>query len=69
MSDEVQPKYQIEACKYLYYSELDDLVKISQNVLLEIVSSVEFPSEWRLEQVMSFNTRSGVSTILNAGKL
>lgn len=69
MSEEVQPKYQIEASKYLYYSELEEYVRLSQTILLDIISSDSFPSSWRLEQVMSFNTNTGVSTILNAGKL
>ena len=65
----IEVKYRVEASRYLIASENEENIQISQEALLEIIDSKEYSSSYRYSIIAGFIGKTGISTILNAGKL
>ena len=61
--------YRIEASRYLLYSEVTEHVRTARKCLLGIVGSKEYPSSYRYKVIAGLITTTGLSTMLNLGKL
>lgn len=65
----IDVSYRVEATRYLVSSEDDENIQISQEALLEIIDNKEYSSSYRYEIIAGFIGRTGMSMMLNAGKL
>ncbi len=62
-------KYRVEACRYLFASGEDVNLQTSQECLLEIIEDTNLSSEYRYGVIAGFISKTGISTLLNFGKL
>lgn len=62
-------QYRVEACRYLFGSEIQDNKEISQECLIEILESMALPSDYRYKIITGFISRTGFSTFLNTQKI
>lgn len=62
-------QYRIEACRYLFGSEMEDNKEIAQECLVEILENMSLPSDYRYKIITGFISRTGFSTYLNARKI
>lgn len=62
-------KYRIEACRYLFGSEVENNKEIAQECLVEILEDQALPSEYRYKTITGFISRTGFSTYLNSQKI
>lgn len=62
-------QYRVEACRYLFGSEVDNNKEISQECLIEILENLALPSEYRYKIITGFISRTGFSTFLNTQKI
>lgn len=65
----VLTKYRVEACRYLFFSELPVNKELSQECLNEILEDFEIPSNDRYKIIAGFISRTGFSSYLNAKKI
>lgn len=61
--------YRVDAARYLFGTQDDGYKETSQDALMEIIESTEYPSEYRYKIIAGFISRTGISTKLNALKL
>ena len=70
LDNECMLEYRIEACRYLYGSDVEELKEISQQVLNEVINDLSYPSEYRYKIIMSFtNKRYGIKSFFNTSKI
>lgn len=62
-------KYRIEACRYLFGSEIEINKEIAQECLIEILEDMALPSDYRYKTITGFISKTGFSTYLNAQKI
>lgn len=62
-------KYRVESARYLYGTEIEENMKIAQETLLEIISTEQYPSEYRYKVIAGFISQTGISTMLNFTKI
>lgn len=62
-------KYRIEACRYLFGSEIENNKEIAQECLIEILEDMALPSEYRYKTITGFISKTGFSTYLNSQKI
>lgn len=65
----VIPQHRIEATKYLFASQEDNYRKTAEETLLKITNSESLPSEFRYKTIASFNSKTGIATLMNWSKL
>lgn len=65
----VVTKYRVEACRYLFFSEIPLNKELSQECLTEILETFEIPSDQRYKIIAGFISRTGFSSYLNAKKV
>lgn len=56
---------QVEAARFLYISDQHQYRETSQNVILSIIDSDGYPSQYKYEVIASFITKAGVHSFLN----
>lgn len=61
--------HRVDACRYLFATQNEDYLQISQESLLEVVDTDEYPSSYRYKIIAGFISRTGISTKLNMIKL
>jgi hypothetical protein len=61
--------YRIDSCRYLFGTQDPDYKQISQESLLEIIDTTEYPSEFRYKIIAGFISKTGINTYLNYTKL
>lgn len=61
--------HRLEACRYLFASDQEINIQLSQECILDIVSDVVLPSDYRYKIIAGYISRTGISTFLNARKL
>ena len=66
---EVIIKYRIDAARYLFSTQIDDYKQLSQEILLEVIDTNEYPSKYRYEIIAGFISRTGINSIMNMKKL
>lgn len=69
MDKTVTTKYRVEACRYLFFSELPINKELSQECLVEIIENLEIPSDQRYKIIAGFISRTGFSSYLNSKKI
>ena len=62
-------EYRVDACRYLFGSELESSKELSQECLTEIIEDISLPSEYRYKIIAGFISRTGVATYLNKVKI
>lgn len=67
--DKIMVDHRVEAATFLFASEDEDYRSSSQESLLEVISNMEYNSEYRYRIIAKFISRSGISSNLNGGKL
>ena len=61
--------YRVDACRYLFATQAEDYKQTSQEALLEVIDTDEYPSDYRYNVIAGFISRTGISTRLNMTKL
>lgn len=61
--------YRVDACRYLFGSQDYDYKQISQEALLEVIDTTQYPSDFRYKVIAGFISRTGINTLLNFTKL
>ncbi len=61
--------HKIEACRYLFASEVDENKQLAQECLLDVIETDLYPSDFRYRIIVGYISRTGLATILNAKKL
>lgn len=59
----------VDACRYLYGSQEDEYKQISQESLIEVIDSTEYPSDYRYQIIAGFISGTGINTKLNFTKI
>lgn len=62
-------EYRIEAVRYLFFSNKEKHKKIGERVLLDIIKTHQYPSDFRYKTIISFESKCGLTTFLNMSKL
>lgn len=60
---------QIEACRYLYFSEIEVHVNFCKDFLCKLIDNASFTSEFRYRVIAGFSKGTGISTTLNSTRL
>lgn len=60
---------QVEACRYLYFSEVPEILGFVQDYLSELVNDPAYPSSYRFGVISGFSHRSGIATVMNSFSL
>lgn len=61
--------HRIDAARYLLFSEDKKYVKNAKECIMKIIKTIEYPSEYRYKTIASFNSKVGISTLMNKAKL
>lgn len=61
--------YRIEACRYLFGSEIEDNIQLAQEYLIGIIETLEYPSDFRYKIIVGYISKTGISTLLNVDKI
>lgn len=63
--------HRIEACRYLFISEDIEYLEVAQEVLLDIIDTIEYPCDYRYKIITSFvfSQKRGFSTLFNFGRI
>ena len=61
--------YRVDACRYLFGSQDYDYKQISQEALLEVIDTTQYPSDFRYKVIAGFISKTGINTLLNFTKL
>jgi hypothetical protein len=61
--------YRIDSCRYLFGTQDLDYKQLSQEALIEIIDTTEYPSDFRYKIIAGFISKTGINTFLNFTKL
>ena len=61
--------YRIDACRYLFGTRDEFYKQISQESLLEVIDTTQYPSDFRYKVIAGFISKTGINTLLNSTKL
>lgn len=64
LDQSLKTDYRVEACKYLFASGEEENRSISQEVLLDIIETLEYSSEYRYNIISNFSAKTGLKTML-----
>lgn len=61
--------HRVEACRYLFASEESDYKQVSQDCLLDIIESIEYPCNYRYRLIAGYISKTGIASVMNSVKL
>jgi hypothetical protein len=61
--------YRIDSCRYLFGTQDPEYKQLSQESLLEVIDTTEYPSDFRYNIIAGFISKTGINTFLNFTKL
>lgn len=62
-------KYRVEACKFLFASDIDTFREIAQECLIEIIEDKRIPNKKRYDIICEYASNRGISSVMNSRKL
>lgn len=62
-------KYRVDACRFLFGSDISENKEIAQECLIEIINNMKIPCEERYLVIAGFISKTGVATYLNRSKI
>lgn len=61
--------HRVDSTRYLIFSDDKKYVKNAKECIMKIIKTLEYPSEYRYKIISSFNSKTGISTLMNKAKL